>query len=136
MSELISINSKKINVDISEQSIDIISKISRGVPRLANNFLEWIRDYGVANGLQGLTSEQVTRAVKMQGIDENGLNPIDRKYLDVLTRLPKGTHIGVNTLCSALSLDRQTIEQKIEPYLMQQGYVNRTSKGRVLIKGL
>ena len=136
LSELISINSKKINVDISEQSIDIISKISRGVPRLANNFLEWIRDYGVANGLQGLTSEQVTRAVKMQGIDENGLNPIDRKYLDVLTRLPKGTHIGVNTLCSALSLDRQTIEQKIEPYLMQQGYVNRTSKGRVLIKGL
>jgi Holliday junction DNA helicase RuvB len=134
LSELISISAKKIKVDISEESIKIISKISRGTPRLANNFLEWLRDYDVANNLQGLSSEQVTQAIKMQGIDENGLNPIDRKYLEFLEKLPKGDAIGVNTLCSALSLDRQTIENKIEPYLIQQGYIGRTPKGRVLMR--
>ena len=69
----------------------------------------------------------------MQGIDENGLNPIDRRYIEVLKNLPKGSAIGVNTLCSALSVDKQTIEQKIEPYLIQQGYIGRTPKGRVLL---
>jgi len=134
LSELIFISAKKIKVDISEESIKIISKISRGTPRLANNFLEWLRDYDVANNLQGLNSEQVTQAIKMQGIDEHGLNPIDRKYIEFLEKSPKGTAIGVSTLCSALSLDRQTIENKIEPYLIQQGYIGRTSKGRVLMK--
>jgi len=55
-------------------------------------------------------------------------------YLQVLEKLPKGTAIGVNTLCSALNIDRQTIEQKIEPFLIRQGYVAKTSKGRILTK--
>ena len=76
---------------------------------------------------------EATEALKMQGIDENGLNPIDRDYIAVLKNLPKGSAIGVNTLCSSLSIDRQTIEQKIEPYLIRCGYIDRTSKGRVLI---
>ena len=130
---LLDINAKKMNINISEDAMKVVAKVSRGTPRIANNFLEWLRDYKVANNLQGLHKTEATQALQMQGIDENGLNPIDRKYLKFLEKLPKGTAIGVNTLCSALSLDRQTIENKIEPYLIQQGYIGRTPKGRVLM---
>ena len=127
-------NSSKLKVNISEEGLNVIAKASRGTPRIANSFLEWVRDYQIANNLQGLEKEQVTTAIKMQGIDENGLNPIDRDYLSVLEKLSKESPVGVNTLCSALSLDKNTIEQKIEPWLIQQGYISKTPKGRILVE--
>ena len=133
LSLLLAINAEKIKLNISDEALRTVAKVSRGVPRIANNFLEWLRDYKIAHGLQGLHNPEATEALKMQGIDENGLNPIDRDYIAVLKNLPKGSAIGVNTLCSSLSIDRQTIEQKIEPYLIRCGYIDRTSKGRVLI---
>jgi Holliday junction DNA helicase RuvB len=129
---LLSINADKMNLKISDEALEIVAKVSRGTPRIANNFLEWLRDYKIANNLNGLHKTEATQALKMQGIDEYGLNPIDRKYLSIMQKLPKGSAIGVNTLCSALNIDRQTIEQKIEPYLIQEGYIGRTPKGRVL----
>ena len=130
---LLSINADKMRLTISDDALEIVAKVSRGTPRIANNFLEWLRDYKIANNLSGLHKTEATQALEMQGIDENGLNPIDRRYLAVLQKLPKGSAIGVNTLCTALSVDRQTIEQKVEPYLIQQGYIGRTPKGRVLL---
>ena len=134
LSELLSLNCKKLDVNMSEEAIRIIAKASRGTPRIANNFLEWVRDYKIAYNINGLQKQEVTQALEMQGIDENGLNPVDRDYLAVLEKLPKGSAVGVNTLCSALNIDRQTIEQKIEPFLIRQGYVAKTSKGRILTK--
>jgi Holliday junction DNA helicase RuvB len=130
---LLSINAEKMNLTISDDALHTVAKVSRGTPRIANNFLEWLRDYKIAHDLQGLHKSEATQALEMQGIDENGLNPIDREYMAVLKNLPKGSAIGVNTLCSALSVDKQTIEQKIEPYLLKCGYIGRTSKGRVLM---
>mgnify|MGYP003675931727 FL=1 len=132
LAELITGNAKKLKVNIEEDGIKVIAKASRGTPRIANNFLEWVRDYQIAYDVSGLHKSEVTRALKMQGIDDNGLNPIDRDYLSVLQKLPNGSAIGVNTLCSALSMDRQTIEQKIEPFLIQRGYIVKTQKGRML----
>ena len=132
--DLILINSDKLNVDMSNEGIKVIARASRGTPRISNNFLEWGRDYKIAYNISSLQKEEVAQALRMQGIDENGLNPVDRDYLQVLEKLPKGTAIGVNTLCSALNIDRQTIEQKIEPFLIRQGYVAKTSKGRILTK--
>jgi len=134
LSELLSLNCKKLDVNMSEEAIRIIAKASRGTPRIANNFLEWVRDYKIAYNINGLQKQEVTQALEMQGIDENGLNPVDRDYLAVLEKLPKGSAVGVNTLCSALNIDRQTIEQKIEPFLIRQGYVAKTSKGRILTR--
>ena len=134
LADLILINSDKLNIDMCSDGIKVIAKASRGTPRIANNFLEWVRDYKIAKNITGLQKSQVTEALKMQGIDENGLNPVDRDYLAVLEKLPNGTAVGVNTLCSALNIDRQTIEQKIEPFLIRQGYVAKTSKGRILTK--
>tara|TARA_R110000765_G_scaffold87136_1_gene167180 strand:+ start:157 stop:1080 length:924 start_codon:yes stop_codon:yes gene_type:complete len=132
LAELITGNAKKLKVNIEEAGIKVIAKASRGTPRIANNFLEWVRDYQIAYDVSCLHKSEVTRALKMQGIDDNGLNPIDRDYLSVLQKLPNGIAIGVNTLCSALSMDRQTIEQKIEPFLIQRGYIVKTQKGRML----
>jgi Holliday junction DNA helicase RuvB len=133
LSLLLSINAAKMNLAISDDALTTVARVSRGTPRIANNFLEWLRDYSIVYDIQGLQKYQATQALEMQGIDENGLNPIDRRYIEVLKNLPKGSAIGVNTLCSALSVDKQTIEQKIEPYLIQQGYIGRTPKGRVLL---
>tara|TARA_R100000995_G_scaffold52674_1_gene25598 strand:- start:1544 stop:2482 length:939 start_codon:yes stop_codon:yes gene_type:complete len=133
LSVLLSINAEKMRLNISDDALSTVARVSRGTPRIANNFLEWLRDYSIAHNIQGLQKHQATEALEMQGIDENGLNPIDRKYIDVLKKLPKGSAIGVNTLCSALSVDKQTIEQKVEPYLIQCGYIGRTPKGRVLL---
>tara|TARA_R100000988_G_scaffold22229_1_gene10982 strand:- start:1855 stop:2793 length:939 start_codon:yes stop_codon:yes gene_type:complete len=133
LSVLLSINAEKMRLNISDDALSTVARVSRGTPRIANNFLEWLRDYSIAHNIQGLQKHQATQALEMQGIDENGLNPIDRKYIDVLKKLPKGSAIGVNTLCSALSVDKQTIEQKVEPYLIQCGYIGRTPKGRVLL---
>jgi Holliday junction DNA helicase RuvB len=132
LAELITGNAKKLKVNIEEDGIKVIAKASRGTPRIANNFLEWVRDYQIAYDVSSLHKPEVARALKMQGIDDNGLNPIDRDYLSVLQKLPNGSAIGVNTLCSALSMDRQTIEQKIEPFLIQRGYIVKTQKGRML----
>ena len=133
LSLLLSMNAAKMNLAISDDALATVARVSRGTPRIANNFLEWLREYSIAYDIQGLQKYQATQALEMQGIDENGLNPIDRRYIEVLKNLPKGSAIGVNTLCSALSVDKQTIEQKIEPYLIQQGYIGRTPKGRVLL---
>ena len=134
LSQLVSINADKLDVEISSDAVRTIAKASRGTPRIANNFLEWVRDYKIAHNIGGLQNSDVTKALKMQGIDEDGLNPVDRDYLKVFDKLPKGTAIGVSTLCSALNIDKQTIEQKIEPFLIRQGYIAKTSKGRILTK--
>ena len=134
LSQLISINAEKLNVEMSRDAMLTIAKASRGTPRIANNFLEWVRDYKIAHNIGGLQNSHVTQALQMQGIDENGLNPVDRDYLKVFENLPEGTAIGVSTLCSSLNIDRQTIEQKIEPFLIRQGYIAKTSKGRILVK--
>ena len=126
-------NASKMKVKVSEEGLNVIAKASRGTPRIANNFLEWIRDYQIANDIKGLQKSEVTSAIQMQGVDENGLTPIDRDYLSALEKLSKESPVGVNTLCSALSLDKNTIEQKIEPWLIQQGYISKTPKGRILI---
>jgi Holliday junction DNA helicase RuvB len=134
LTEMLLGNSKKLKVDISDKALESISIVSRGTPRIANNFLEWLRDYQVANAISCLQQDQVAKALSMQGIDALGLTPIDRKYLCAMKKLSTEHPIGVNTLCSALSLDKNTIEQKIEPFLIQQGYISKTPKGRILTR--
>jgi len=126
-------NASKLNINISEDGLKVLSRVSRGTPRLANNFLEWVRDYQVAQGVPSLQKAEVTQAIEMQGIDENGFNPIDRNYLKILKKLSQEAPVGVNTLCSALNVDRQTVEQKIEPWLIQQGRISKTPRGRILV---
>ena len=127
-------NADTLKIEISQEGISTIANVSRGTPRLANNFLEWIRDYKIAKEIGCMRGKEVLEALEMQGIDKEGLTPIDRNYLNYMEKLPNEHPVGVNTLCSALNIDRQTIEQKIEPWLIQKGLVLKTAKGRVLVR--
>jgi|TARA_R100001163_G_C5048796_1_gene185784 Holliday junction DNA helicase RuvB len=136
LAELIVGNAKKLNVCISQDGMETIANASRGTPRISNSLLEWVRDYGIAKGISSLNKSEVTEALIMQGIDEKGMTPMDRNYLKALKKLSDGSAVGVNTLCSCLNIDRKTLEQKIEPFLIRNGYIRKTPKGRVLIKGI
>jgi Holliday junction DNA helicase RuvB len=131
LQEIININSKKLNLKMSHQASNFVTKVSRGTPRIANAALEWLRDYQLAQGIETLTEGNVESAMGMKGIDSQGMTEMDRKYLKVLKN--SSQPLGIETLSSMTGIDRQTIEGIIEPWLLQNSHIAKTSKGRVCI---
>ena len=129
--QIIDSNSKKLNLSISDEGRNFVTKISRGPPRIANATLEWLRDYQSAEGVPRLLESHVGAAMKMRGVDSEGLTRMDRKYLKVLQNSPHP--LGINTLVSTTGSDRETIEGIIEPWLLQTQKISKTSKGRVIL---
>lgn len=108
-----------------------ISRRSRGTPRIANRLLRRVRDYADirANGI--ITQEVASSALKMLDVDDRGLDHMDRLLLKTLIEKFGGGPVGVDTLSSAISEERETLEDVYEPFLIQCGFLNRTSRGRV-----
>ena len=131
LQEIIDINSKKLNLKMSHQASNFVTKVSRGTPRIANAALEWLRDYQLAQGIETLTESNVEAAMTMKGIDSQGMTEMDRKYLKTLKN--SGQPLGIDTLSCMTGIDRQTIEGIIEPWLLQNSYIVKTSKGRTCI---
>ena len=130
LQEIININSKKLNLKMSHQASNFVTKVSRGTPRIANAALEWVRDYQLAQGIETLTEGNVEAAMTMKGIDSQGMTEMDRKYLKTLKN--SGQPLGIDTLSCMTVIDRQTIEGIIEPWLLQKGKIIKTSKGRIV----
>ena len=130
LQEIININSKKLNLKMSHQASNFVTKVSRGTPRIANAALEWLRDYQLAQGIETLTEGNVEAAMTMKGIDSQGMTEMDRKYLKTLKN--SGQPLGIDTLSCMTVIDRQTIEGIIEPWLLQKGKIIKTSKGRIV----
>jgi Holliday junction DNA helicase RuvB len=122
-----------LGIKLSEKNTQAIAIRSRGTPRNALVILRRVRDYLQAKGLTGEDAEAVTDSMEMQGIDARGLNEQDQAYLRVLTEVFGGGPVGLNTLASSLGDDPGTLEDVIEPYLLQQGIIKRTARGRELI---
>jgi len=119
-----------LSVEANQQGVDAISECSRGTPRIANRLLRRVRDYAQIKG-SGSIDEKIARyALEMLEVDACGLDVLDRKYLQVLLENYRGGPAGLETLSAALSEDRGTIEDMIEPYLLQQGFIQRTPRGR------
>ena len=116
---------------MSHQASNFVTKVSRGTPRIANAALEWLRDYQLAQGIETLTEGNVEAAKTMKGIDSQGMTEMDRKYLKTLKN--SGQPLGIDTLSCMTGIDRQTIEGIIEPWLLQNSYIVKTSKGRTCI---
>ena len=116
---------------MSNKASIFVTKISRGTPRIANAALEWLRDYRMAQGADTLSEGDVETAMGMKGIDSDGLTEMDRKYLKTLKT--SGQPLGIETLSCMTGIDRQTIEGIIEPWLLQNSKIIKTSKGRVCI---
>ncbi|MEZ2721229.1 Holliday junction branch migration DNA helicase RuvB [Paenalcaligenes hominis] len=120
-----------LNVECAEQGALEIARRARGTPRIANRLLRRVRDYAdVKNG--GLIDEScAAQALSMLEVDPLGLDLMDRKLLETIVHKFNGGPVGVDSLAAAISEERDTIEDVIEPYLIQHGFLHRTPRGRV-----
>jgi Holliday junction DNA helicase RuvB len=120
-----------LGVSIDENGAREIACRSRGTPRIANRLLRRVRDYAEVKG-DGTVSQQIAdAALNMLNVDESGFDHLDRRLLLTLLEKFDGGPVGVDSLAAALSEERGTIEDVLEPYLIQQGYLMRTSRGRM-----
>lgn len=130
MEKILARSGKILGVTTEDAAIREIAKRSRFTPRTANYFLKRARDYAQVNK-GDLTSDNVKKALELLGVDDAGLFESDRKFLRTLIEKFNGGPVGVNTLAAATSEEGATIEEVIEPYLIQLGFIERTPRGRV-----
>ena len=109
-----------------------VAKRSRGTPRIANRLLRRVRDYADMKGDGTVTAKMADSALNMLNVDERGFDHMDRRLLMAMLHNFDGGPVGVESLAAAISEDRGTIEDVIEPYLIQQGFMARTPRGRIL----
>ena len=124
-----------LNVSIDEEGALEIARRSRGTPRLANRLLKRVRDWAQVRGDGAITEDVAAEALTFFEVDHLGLGAVDNRLLEVLCVQFSGRPVGLTTLASALAEDPDTVEDVYEPYLMQQGLMMRTPKGRQATPG-
>ncbi|AKM84923.1 MAG: Holliday junction DNA helicase RuvB, holliday junction DNA helicase RuvB [candidate division Kazan bacterium GW2011_GWA1_50_15] len=120
-----------LQVDLPSEAAQLIARSSRRTPRTANRILKRVRDYALVKNSGRITEAVVRATLKLLTIDEIGLDEVDRKILYTLITQFKGGPAGLSSLAAAISEERQTIEDVYEPYLLQEGFLQRTAQGRV-----
>lgn len=133
LGEIIAANAKKLEIDIHQKAIRVISKSSRGTPRIANRLLQRIRDFAHIDHLEEISHELASHSLSQLGVDTLGLTDGDREFLKMMAEKFGGGPVGLSTLAAALSEEKETIEDIREPYLLQLGFLARTPQGRVLL---
>jgi Holliday junction DNA helicase RuvB len=126
--ELVTLNSKKMGLKISDSAKDYVCKRCRGVPRITNNILKRILDYQIVHEIDEVQTNDIKEFLYELGVYENGLTKTDIKYLQSL----EDNSLGLKSLSSILMEEKDTLEQVIEPYLMYLGYIDKSSLGRKL----
>jgi Holliday junction DNA helicase RuvB len=121
-----------IGLELAEDGANEIAKRSRGTPRIAGRLLRRVRDFAVVEGARSVTRAVADGALRLLEVDAIGLDQMDRRYLNAIAVGFGGGPVGVETIAAALSEPRDAIEEIIEPYLIQQGFVQRTPRGRLL----
>jgi Holliday junction DNA helicase RuvB len=144
IAEIVKRSSKLLDTELEEEGLKEIAKRSRFTPRTANYFLKRCRDFAQVNpepeqarygaGKKIIGKKSVMNALNLLAIDDIGLNSSDRKFLEVLIQKFNGGPVGLKTMAAALSEEEATIEEVIEPYLLQLGLIERTARGRVAIQ--
>jgi len=119
-----------LNVEIDEGGAQEIAKRARGTPRIVNRLLRRVRDYADVDYDGRITHEVATDALNRMEVDTYGLDEMDRKLLSTIIEKFEGGPVGANTLSAAINEEKDTIEEIIEPYLIQIGFLNRTPRGR------
>jgi holliday junction DNA helicase RuvB len=121
-----------LNVDIDEGGAHEIASRSRGTPRIANNLLRRVRDYAQVKADNKIIKSIADKALEMLDIDKRGLDEMDKRILNAIIHKFGGGPVGLNSLAVSVGEEADTIEEVYEPYLIQEGYMSRTSKGRVV----
>jgi Holliday junction DNA helicase RuvB len=120
-----------INIEIDDAGAREIASRARGTPRVANNLLRWVRDYAQVKGNGSIDQPTADQALHMLDIDDDGLDEMDKRILEVIVVRFQGGPVGLGSLSVAVGEDAGTIEEVNEPYLIQEGFLKRTSQGRV-----
>ena len=123
---------KILNVPFTNDGAHEIAKRARGTPRIANNLVNFCRDYAVQKSDGIINSKQASDALELLEIDHRGLDELDKKILKVMAENYNGGPVGLKTLSVAVSEEAHTLEEVHEPYLIQEGYIARSPQGRIL----
>jgi Holliday junction DNA helicase RuvB len=123
-------SAKLLNLQCQDGTLELIAARSRGTPRIANRLLKRVRDYAQVKGTGKLSSGIVESSLKMERIDELGLDELDRSFLRALAEVYNGGPAGIEAIAATLGEEKDTLEDMVEPYLLQRGFVRRTRRGR------
>lgn len=121
-----------LNIEAREDALTVMAKRSRGTPRVANRMLKRVRDFSQVKGSGVIDIDITEEALTSLGVDSLGLEELDRSILRMIIERFKGGPVGIDTIAVAIGEDRVTIEDVYEPFLIQEGFLHRTQKGRVV----
>jgi len=130
LADIVRRSSRILGVTLTEGAADEIGRRARGTPRIANRLLRRVRDYAQVEGDGTVTADVAASALTRLDVDPCGLDAMDRRYLLTIIDKFGGGPVGVETMCAALSEERDTLEEVVEPYLLQEGFIQRTPRGR------
>lgn len=131
LTHIVARSGKLMGLDVEEGGAREIARRARGTPRIANRLLRRVRDYAEVKGSGLVTSEIADAALNMLNVDVQGFDHMDRRLLLTLMETYDGGPVGVDSLAASIGEERDTIEDVLEPYLMQQGFITRTPRGRM-----
>jgi Holliday junction DNA helicase RuvB len=132
LKKIVSRSARVLGINITEEGAFEIASRSRGTPRVAGRLTKRVRDFALVAESQNIDKPTADGALKRLDVDKAGLDAMDRRYLNCIIENYSGGPVGAETLAAALSEERDTIEDVIEPYLLQQGFLKRTPRGRVI----
>ena len=131
LAEIVKRSAAKLGVDIDEAGALEIARRARGTPRIANNLLKRVRDYAQVKAANFITGEVAKGSLELLEIDPHGLDEMDRKILETICVKFEGGPVGLSTIAVSVGEEPDTIEEAYEPFLIMEGYLERTPKGRV-----
>jgi Holliday junction DNA helicase RuvB len=132
LEDIVTRAARVLAVRMSAEGAREIARRARGTPRIAGRLLKRVRDFAMVDKVETIDAKAADRALRELEVDAGGLDAMDRRYLTVIAMNYGGGPVGVETIAAALSEPRDAIEEIIEPYLVQQGFLQRTPRGRVL----
>ena len=121
-----------LQLSILDEACTILAGRSRGTPRIVNRLLKRVRDYAQVRGDGTITAEIVQAALTLEGVDEEGLTPLDRRYLKTIIEYYKGGPVGIEAIAATLQEEADTLVDVVEPFLLKIGMIMRTSSGRMV----
>jgi len=132
LEEIVNRGARVLGIGISADGANEIARRARGTPRVAGRLLRRVRDFALVDGDTAIDRASADRALRALEVDAAGLDAMDRRYLSLIAQNYGGGPVGIETIAAALSEPRDAIEEIIEPFLIQQGFIQRTPRGRLL----
>jgi Holliday junction DNA helicase RuvB len=130
LTDILKRSANLLSLQTEDGTLELIAARSRGTPRIANRLLKRVRDYAQVKGKGLLSTEIVENALKMERIDSLGLDELDRSFLQALAKVYDGGPAGIEAIAATLGEEKDTLEDVVEPFLLQTGFLRRTRRGR------